>query len=64
MTTYQVILCPTDIMIAQLRIITFCLGTMALEDEAQDDLVCCHMAFFHDSSHILMPQPKLLDKTQ
>ena len=26
--------------------ITFCLDTMALEDESEDDLVCFHMAFF------------------
>ena len=29
-----------------------------------DDLVCCHMACFYALSYILMPQPKLLDKTQ
>jgi hypothetical protein len=39
--------------------ITFCLNAMALEGETWDELVCFHMACFHISSSVIMPQPKL-----
>ena len=38
--------------------ITFSLNTVALED----DLVCCHLAFFHDSSCILSRSPSSLTR--
>jgi len=68
MTTYQVILCLTNI--AQLRI-TFCLHTLLEMRHGRDDLVCwwgigwldmLSYGFFSCLISILMPQLKLLTK--